>query len=192
MLVGLTSEAGGEVVMQGMRSTRWSPYAVGGGIGVLSWFAFATVDRGLGITTAFEYAAALTGRVLSPTEGASNSYFASHAPTIGWEWMVVLGVVLGSLLSSSLSGDRQHATVPAMWRRRFGDSVFVRMLAAFAGGAVMMLGARLARGCTSGHGITGTMQLAVSSWSFIIVAFAVASLVALSMFGRDHSEVSDA
>lgn len=177
--------------MQGIRSTRWSPYAVGAGIGVLSWFAFATVDRGLGITTAFEYAAALTSRAISPGSAASNSYFADHAPTIGWEWMVVLGVLLGSLLSSWLSGDRKHAVVPMIWRRRFGDSVFVRMSAAFVGGAVMMLGARLARGCTSGHGITGAMQLAVSSWIFITVAFAAASLVALLMFGRDHLEVSD-
>lgn len=177
--------------MQALKSTRWSPYAVGTGIGVLSWFAFATVDRGLGITTVFEYAAALASRALSPGEATSNSYFAHHAPTIGWEWMVVLGVLLGSLLSSLLSGDRKHATVPSIWRRRFGDSVFVRMLAAFAGGAVMMLGARLAQGCTSGHGITGALQLAVSSWVFITVAFVAASLVALLMFGRDHREVSD-
>lgn len=177
--------------MQGIRSKRWSPYAVGTGIGMLSWFAFATVDRGLGITTVFEYAAALSSRVLSPGAASSNSYFAEHAPTIGWEWMVVLGVLLGSLISSWLSGDRKQALIPPIWQRRFGDSVALRMSAAFVGGAVMMLGARLARGCTSGHGITGTMQLAVSSWVFIIVAFAAASLVALLMFGRDHQEVGD-
>ncbi len=177
--------------MQGMKSKKWSPYAVGTGIGVLSWFAFATVDRGLGITTAFEYAAALTSRVLSPGIASSNSYFTDHTPTVGWEWMVVLGVLLGSGLSSWLSGDRKHAIVPAIWQRRFGDSVALRMLSAFAGGAVMMLGARLARGCTSGHGITGAMQLAVSSWVFIMVAFATASLTALLMFGRDHQGVSD-
>ncbi len=35
---------------------------------------------------------------------------------------------------------------------------------AFGGGVLMGLGARWAGGCTSGHGISGTMQLALSSW----------------------------
>lgn len=28
-----------------LRMTSWSPYVVGVGIGILSWFAFATADR---------------------------------------------------------------------------------------------------------------------------------------------------
>jgi uncharacterized membrane protein YedE/YeeE len=38
----------------------------------------------------------------------------------------------------------------------------------------MMFGARLAQGCTSGHGISGSLQLAVSSWIFVVVFLAVA------------------
>ena len=30
-----------------------------------------------------------------------------------------------------------------------------------------MFGARMAKGCTSGHGISGTSQLAASSWLFV-------------------------
>lgn len=30
----------------------WSPYAVGVGIGMLSWFAFASADHPIGVTTA--------------------------------------------------------------------------------------------------------------------------------------------
>lgn len=48
------------------------PWAWGVGIGILSWFAFATVDRGLGITTAFEYTAALADRAVDPAEQAEN------------------------------------------------------------------------------------------------------------------------
>jgi len=36
----------------------WSPYVVGIAIGVLSWFAFATVDKHLAITLQFEHIAA--------------------------------------------------------------------------------------------------------------------------------------
>lgn len=167
--------------MNGLRSKRWSPYAVGVGIGVLSWFAFATARHGLGITTPFESAMAMVARAL-PT--SSNPYFADHTPKVDWEWMLVVGVFLGSFLSSKLSGDRNHATVPPLWRERFGGSVKLRLGLAFAGGVLMMIGARLARGCTSGHGITGALQLAVSSWIFISLAFVTAIVVALTMFGR--------
>ena len=103
--------------------------------------------------------------------------------------MVVVGVFLGSFLSSKLSGDRGAPTVPALWRARFGGSVAKRLVAAFGAGVLMMFGARLARGCTSGHGITGTLQLAVSSWIFIVLAFAVAAVTALTLFHRQRREV---
>jgi uncharacterized membrane protein YedE/YeeE len=172
------------ITMNGLRAKRWSPYAVGVGIGLLSVFAFATADRGLGITTPFEHGAALVYRGLAPAAAEAGGYFRDHTPKIGWEWMVVVGVFIGSLVSSKLSGDREHAIVPPMWQRQFGPSVALRMVFAFAGGLVMMLGARLARGCTSGHGITGALQLAVSSWIFISLAFAAAIATALLLYGR--------
>jgi uncharacterized membrane protein YedE/YeeE len=46
------------------------------------------------------------------------------------------------------------------------------LLTAFAGGAVMGVGARLARGCTSGLGLTGGALLSVGSWLFVMAAFA--------------------
>lgn len=162
--------------MKGLRAKSWSPYAVGAGIGILSWFAFATADHGLGITTPFEYAAGLLA--------GGEAYLADHEPEVDWEWMVVLGVFVGSFASSKLSGDRKHDTVPPAWRQRFGGSVALRVTLAFAGGLVMMLGARLARGCTSGHGITGALQLAVSSWIFIALAFIAAIVTALAIYGR--------
>ena len=64
-----------------------------------------------------------------------------------------------------------------------------RLGGAFAGGALMMFGARLARGCTSGHGITGALQLAVSSWIFVGLAFAVAAVTALTLYGREGRHV---
>jgi uncharacterized membrane protein YedE/YeeE len=49
----------------------------------------------------------------------------------------------------------------------------------------MVLGARIAGGCTSGHGISGTLQLALQSWTFILIAFAVAIATAFLLFGRE-------
>ena len=45
-----------------------------------------------------------------------------------------------------------------------------------------MYGARLAGGCTSGHGISGGLQLALSSWLFLAVMFATGLAVSALMF----------
>lgn len=168
----------------------WPPYAVGVGIGLLSWLAFATADHPLGITTAFENTAALTEKAVVPGVEEANGYFAAKAkegtpPKIGWEWTLVLGVFVGAFISSRLSGDRSRETVPALWRWRFGNSSSGRLAAAFLAGGVMMFGARLAGGCTSGHGISGNMQLAVSSLVFTAVFFAVATATAFALYGRE-------
>lgn len=167
----------------------WSPYVVGIGVGVLSWFAFAVADQPLGISTAFEHTAALTERAVLPKAAQSNEYFAKKAeagksPKIGLGWMLVIGVFVGALLSSALSGDRSREIVPAMWRERFGGNVPLRLIAAFFAGSLMLFGARLADGCTSGHGISGNMQLAVSSLIFTVTFFAAATVTALSLYGR--------
>ena len=51
------------------------------------------------------------------------------------------------------------------------ESHVLRLLAAFVGGLLMAFGARLAGGCTSGHGISGTLQLSVGSWIAVICFF---------------------
>lgn len=166
-----------------LQQKSWSPYVVGLGIGMLSWFAFATADHPLGITTAFEHSAALMEQAVAPQWAANNRYFEEETPKISWEWMLVVGVFLGALFSSLLSGDREKVVVPAIWRRRFGPSVGLRLTAAFLSGALMMFGARLAHGCTSGHGISGTLQLAASSWVFSILFFGTGIVTAVLMYG---------
>ena len=180
--------------MNFLRKKTWSPYIVGAGIGMLSWFAFATADRQIGITTAFEYVAALAGTAAVPEIAQSNSYYAekiseNKPPKIDWEWMLVIGVFIGAYISSKMSGDRAPERVPPLWRWRFGDSQTVRYLGAFFGSFIMMFGARIAQGCTSGHAISGTLQLALSSWIFAPLIFAVASGTAFLLYGkegRDH------
>lgn len=180
--------------MDYLRKKAWSPYLVGAVIGVLSWFAFASADRQLGITTAFEYTAALAAQGAAPEFAAVNGYYAEKAaqnksPKIDWEWMLVLGVFIGAYASSKLSGDRPAVRIPPLWRQRFGDSVPLRYAGAFLGGGLMMFGARLAQGCTSGHAISGVLQLALSSWFFAPLIFVFASATAFLLYGkkgRDH------
>jgi hypothetical protein len=173
-----------------LRKASWPPYAVGALIGVLSWFAFATADRAIGITTAFEYTAALLDQQILSGASSGNPYYSApdKSPKIDWEWMLVAGVFIGSFLSAAISGTRTSDKVPALWSARFGPSVGKRYAAAFLGGAVMMFGARVAQGCTSGHGISGALQLAVSSWLFVVVLFCTAVAVAFLIYGSQGAE----
>lgn len=164
-----------------------SPYAIGGALGLLNTFAFATAKRGLGVTTAFESTAALAGRRVAPDAMNVNAYIAKReeTPKIDWESLLVAGVLAGSYLAARAASERTTSAVPKNWARRFGPSRALRYAAAFAGGAVMMFGARMAKGCTSGHALTGTAQLALSSWVFSPLMFATAAVVARALYGKE-------
>ena len=88
-------------------------------------------------------------------------------------------------MSARMSGDRTKRSVPPLWEWRFGPSVPKRLAVVFFGGALMMFGARLAQGCTSGHGISGALQLALSSWIFVILLFAAGTGVTFLLYGRE-------
>ena len=98
----------------------------------------------------------------------------------------MLGVFVGALLSSRLSGDRTRRAVPPVWEGRFGPGAGKRLAVAFLGGAVMMLGARLAGGCTSGHAVSGNLQLAVSSLVFTLTFGVVGVLAARAIYGTEE------
>lgn len=166
-----------------LRKKAWSPYVVGSALGILSWFAFLTADHPLGITTAFEYTAGLLIKPFAESGSAVTQYLAEETPKIDWEWALVLGVFLGALVSAALSKDRTQEKVPGLWQQRFGTSVSKRYLAAFIGGAIMMFGARMAKGCTSGHGISGALQLAASSWLFVVTFFIAGIATAWALYG---------
>jgi hypothetical protein len=170
-----------------LRQPRWNPYLVGAGIGILSWLVFAVVDKPLGVTTSLS---GLAGACATPFVGAdtvaANAYFKQHAFKWDYGMLFLGGIALGSLLSALLGGSLRAELVPSVWRERFGPGVGKRFLGAFAGGLLAMFGARLADGCTSGNGISGSLQLAVGGWTFFLVLFAAGIVTCLVLFGRSR------
>lgn len=169
-----------------LREASRSPYAVGTAIGLLNVLAFATADRGLGVTTAFENAAALTARRFAPNALRTNSYVQARdeTPKIDWESFLVLGVLGGSYLASRASEAGTKPSPLERWRQRRATPSAKRSAVAFLGGAIMMFGARMAKGCTTGHGINGTSQLALSSWAFTPLMFATAAALTRALHGK--------
>jgi hypothetical protein len=96
--------------------------------------------------------------------------------------MLVVGMVLGAFLSALLSGDFRLQWVPPRWEAAFGGDRLTRIVAAGAGGILLGFGSRWAGGCTSGHGISGTMQLALSSWVSACCFFVGGIVTALLIF----------
>ncbi len=166
------------------RSIDWSPYLAGGGIGVLSWVSFAVAKDPLGVTTAYSRVASLFAIPLLGTDGvASNAYWKTMPLSLDYGVVFLGGLMLGAFASALLSGSFRIELVPGNWRRRFGGSVAKRLIASFLGGAIIMYGARLAGGCTSGHAISGGLQLALSSWVFLVVMFLSGLAVSALMYG---------
>jgi hypothetical protein len=161
---------------------RWSPYLVGAGIGILSILTFLISHEAIGVSGAFARTAGMIEKLFRGKEVENKEYYQKNAPKINWEWMFVVGLVIGSFTSARLSGDFEVVMVPQRWLVSAGDSRLLRWSVALLGGATMGFGARWARGCTSGHGISGTLQLAVSSWIATAALFIGGIVTAMVLF----------
>lgn len=168
----------------------WNPFVVGALIGVLSWVVFVVVDKPIGMSTAISQIAGAAAIPVAGSEAVhSNPYWAKYTPSLNYGLLFLGGTFLGALASSLVSGRFRVETVPQVWSERFGGSRSKRMAGAIIGGAMVMYGARMAGGCTSGHGISQTLQLAVVGWTFFISMFVGGVATAWLMFRQPASKV---
>jgi hypothetical protein len=169
-------------MMEWLKMAQWSPYAVGIGIGVLSWLAFLLSDKPIGCSTAFSRTSGMVERLFRGSRVAEKPYYKKFAPTVDWEWMLVVGILVGAFISAQLSGEFRATWIPQLWASSFGSGIGMRWILALIGGVLIGLGARWAGGCTSGHGISGTLQLAVSSWLAVMGFFVGGIVTAMAIF----------
>lgn len=161
----------------------WSPYVVGALIGVLVLTTLALAGKKIGASSAYAAAAGMIGRVVAPRHIGALPFYQDNKPVVGWTLMLVVGTVFGSFLAAWSGGETTGTYLQDMWIIRFGaDSGALRAAVALAGGALMAFGARMAGGCTSGHGISGTLQLAVSSWIAVVCFFVGGIAAAMLMY----------
>lgn len=171
----------------------WSPYLAGALVGLLAVASALATTRltgktaYLGASTTFVRAAGMVERAAAPAHVAENAYFTKEKVQVDWQFMLVAGILLGALVSSLTDGSFRREAVPPAWAERFGSSVARRAVGAVLGGAVAMLGARLADGCPSGHGLSGLMQLSVSGFVALACFFGAGVLTAHFVYRRhDH------
>lgn len=153
-------------------SGLWSPYLVGGLIGILVCLTFYFSDKPVGASSFSATVAGLIGSKIAPNHTMRLAYFKETPPKVNWEFVFVLAAVLGSAAAAFSSGEFAVSGLPLMWVAKYGPNSWGPYVAlSFFGGILMAFGARLAGGCTSGHGISGTAQLSVSSWISVICFF---------------------
>jgi len=157
-----------------------NPYLAGFGLGLVLLASFLIMGRGLGATAASGSVVAWLSGLAAPDWTAANpalkGYFA-EPPWVNWTFYLIVGAFVGSLVSAKLAGRIRFRI-----ERGPHLSVQGRLALAFVGGAVAAMGAKLAKGCTSGQALTGGAQLNVGSWIFMLAVFAGA--YALAYFVR--------
>jgi len=159
-------------------------------LGLLLILATALV-KPLGVSTQYVVTNAIVLHSAAPGLAESNEYLNKYGVKddwgIGYGWMLVVGMFVGGAISAFISKrfrQRDDPSMPAMWRSEFGESSKRRMSHAFIGGALLLFGARLAGGCTSGHMISGISQLTIGSFLFGISIFASGIITARMLYKK--------
>jgi uncharacterized membrane protein YedE/YeeE len=138
----------------------------------------------LGTSTSFVRAAGFIEQLFSHVTTSSLSYYVRLGIKVDWQFTLVIGILIGSFISSVANRTFKIEFIPPIWRERFGDSIAKRAAFAFIGGVIAIYGARLADGCPSGHGLSGVMQLSVSSIIALFLFFLAGVLTAQAIYGR--------
>jgi len=166
----------------------WNPYLAGALSGLVSVISVAVSGQFLGASTTFVRTAGMVEKVIAPEHVSQLDYFIKTVPKIDWQWMFVVGIFIGALIAATTSKSFRWQALPDMWQERFGsNSRTKRAIFAFFGGTVAMFGARLADGCPSGHGLSGSLQLAVSGFISLFSFFIGGMIVAYLIYGRRSS-----
>ncbi len=164
----------------------WSPYVAGVVIGLLQIPAFLLIETALGASSSYVTVGGLIASWLDPSI-VKIDYVAKHVAATGknwWQVALVIGVAIGAFLSMKMSGA-SRAPISPVWTRALGSaSPAKRYAVAFFGGFLMLFGARIADGCTSGHGISGMAQLTVGSTVAVAAMFAGGIATAMLMLRR--------
>jgi hypothetical protein len=158
------------------------PYLAGALLGVVLFLAFFTTGGGLGASAALSRVQTGILDLLAPAHVDRTAYFAELAGGGRSPWAHSAVFMLAGTLLGGFASGLLNRRVKLETRRGPRISDRTRWVLAFAGGAVMAYGARLARGCTSGQALSGGAVLSVGSFAFMFAIFAAA--YALAWFVR--------
>ena len=148
------------------KGRKW--IAAGIALAFLNAFIFSEfgASRPIGAYTSFPYRADfLTGFT-------ENAYFSKIEKSGSWQIVFLAGAFFSAMIYSFIKKDFEIKLIHENWKRFKGNSSLKRIVWSLIGGFILIFGARIAGGCTSGHILSGGMQLAYSSLFFAVFTFA--------------------
>lgn len=140
-------------------------------LGLLNTFAVATYGA-LGASRNYVAVDGFLLRLFGSNLTSTNAYLSGMPSQVDWLLMIAVGMIVGGFLAALITGTINTRAVPRLWVSRFGNSKPKRFAAAFAGGFLLLLGARIAGGCTSGLVLSGVAQLSIAGFVFGAAIFA--------------------
>ncbi len=153
----------------------WPPLIAGLALGAVLLLTFLLTGHGLGGSGFFTRLAAWLGGEVAPASTLNNAYLGpildDGKPLSNWITWEVIGVALGAL-AASWSAGRFRFRIEGS--RPFGG--IGRSLLALFGGLLAGFGARVAAGCTSGIGLSGSAVLGLAGFVFLGAFFAAGLL----------------
>ncbi len=163
-----------------VRATRLPPWARLGIIfGVVSAASVALWGP-IGVSGTYPRFIGAILRQITPDYAMTNPYLMKMGEFLKPETFLVVGLVIGGFLASRL-GSRATPALEAVHASE--KTTAARYRDAFLGGFLIIFGARIAGGCTSGHIISGITQLSVSGFIFAAGVFAAGIVTAKLLKG---------
>ncbi len=137
---------------------------------ILISFSILGADRPVGASTGIAYLG-------SEMFGLGDSEYGKKVLNSGsWEIIFLIGVLIGGFLTSVfITKTFKIRVLPPLWKKHKNSSIPSRLFWSFIGGFLVVFGARLAGGCTSGHFLSGASQTAVSGLIFggVVIIFLI-------------------
>ncbi len=150
----------------------WPPYVAGAGLGLTLLATFIVMGQGLGASGGFTRYLVAVIASFAPGYAAAHPYWSNYyqpgqSPLLDFLVFELIGAAIGGFVSGWLSG-RLRVSVdkgPRISNR-------TRYALALGGGILTGIGARLARGCTSGLALSGGAVLSAGAFAFMMAVFA--------------------
>ena len=133
----------------------------------------------LGVSTQFVVADSKVINKIAPAYSEKHPLISEEKyQKFGYGWWLNVGLLVGAFLAAVLSGKWNIRKTTVWWQTNHGAKIGNRFIAGFIGGFLILFGARMAHGCTSGQFASGWSQLSISVIPFTIAMFGFGMLTA--------------
>ncbi|OPY25330.1 MAG: putative inner membrane protein [Methanocella sp. PtaU1.Bin125] len=140
-----------------MRFLHW--FIAGAFIGILNVLSYV-VRKPLGVSSSFVTADAMGLKAAGSPAVEQNAFLKKHS-NVDYQFILVIFMALGGMASALLFGRSRGRPMRSL------TDVLMQLI----GGFVMLFGARIGRGCTSGNILSGGAQMSLGSLLFAAATF---------------------